>query len=101
MQKAKVRMNESGEGQLESRLNKLMEYLEEEGFMPEIEICGSGDKITVKECNCPFREVVKETRLPCKLEAIFYQKLFSEKVDRTSYIPDGDFSCTYEIPVSG
>lgn len=100
LQNAKVCMEVTGEDHLESRLNKLMGFLEEEGFMPEIEICDSGDKITVKECNCPFREVVKETRLPCKLEAIFYQKLFDEQIERTTYIPDGDFSCTYEIPVS-
>lgn len=100
LQKAKVRMNESGDDRLESRLKKLMGFLEEEGFMPEFKICDSGKKITVKECNCPFREVVKETRLPCKLEAMFYQKLFDEEIVRTFYIPDGDFSCTYEIPVT-
>lgn len=100
LQKAKKRMNEAGEGNLESRLDKLMGFLEEEGFMPEIETDDSGENITVRECNCPFSEVVKETRLPCKLEAIFYQKLFNEEIERTSYIAEGDFSCTYEIPTN-
>lgn len=98
--KARNRMDEASENNLKSRLSKLMGFLEEEGFMPEV---GSGREdgpIIIKECNCPFSEVVKETRLPCKLEAIFYQKLFGEEIERTSYIAEGDFSCTYEIPVS-
>jgi predicted ArsR family transcriptional regulator len=42
--------------------------------------------------------VVKETQLPCKLEAMFYKKLFSEKAERTTHIASGDHACTYDIP---
>jgi predicted ArsR family transcriptional regulator len=99
LKKAQSRMNEASDGDTKSRLGKLMSFLEEEGFMPELETDEQNGKVTIKECNCPFSEVVKETRLPCKLEAIFYQKLFEEEVVRTSYIAEGDFSCTYEIPL--
>lgn len=95
-QQAKYLMNSETDQQ--AGLKKLKSMFREEGFMPEIE--HSEKNITIKECNCPFSEVVKETRLPCKLEAMFYRKLFNDKVERTSYIADGDFSCTYEIPVS-
>lgn len=100
LKKARDRMDEASENNLKSRLSKLKVFLEEEGFMPEVESDPEDGTITIKECNCPFSEVVKETRLPCKLEAMFYQKLFNEKVKRTSHIADGDFACTYEIPVS-
>lgn len=93
-------MDEASENNLISRLSKLMGFLEEEGFMPEVDPGRKYGQVIIKECNCPFSEVVKETRLPCKLEAMFYQKLFGEEVERTSYIAEGDFSCTYEIPVS-
>ncbi|REL38602.1 DeoR family transcriptional regulator [Rhodohalobacter sp. SW132] len=101
LKKARNRMDEASENDLKSQLDKLMGFLEEEGFMPEAELDSEDGTITIKECNCPFREVVKETRLPCKLEAMFYRKLFNKNVERTSYIADGDFSCTYEIPVNG
>ncbi|MGM0459901.1 MAG: helix-turn-helix transcriptional regulator [Bacteroidota bacterium] len=100
LMKARNRMGEASENDLKSRLGKLMGYFEEEGFMPEVDSDSKDGTITIKECNCPFSEVVKETRLPCKLEAMFYRKLFNSNVERTSYIADGDFSCTYEIPVS-
>lgn len=99
LKKARNRMDQSSEEKLESRLDKLMGFLEEEGFMPEYETDTKGESITIRECNCPFNEVVKETHLPCKLEAMFYRKLFNENVERTTYIPDGDYSCTYEVPV--
>lgn len=97
---ARNRMDEASENDLKSRLGKLKEFLEEEGFMPEVDSDSNDGTITIKECNCPFSEVVKETRLPCKLEAMFYRKLFNKNVERTSYIADGDFSCTYEIPIN-
>lgn len=83
----------------EVRVRILMEMLEKEGFMPEYEIKEEAGTLTVKECNCPFSEVVKETRLPCKLEELFYKKLFNEEAERTTYIAEGDYSCTYNIPL--
>ncbi|MFU8862158.1 MAG: helix-turn-helix transcriptional regulator [Cyclonatronaceae bacterium] len=100
LEKARNRMDEASENDLKSRLGKLMGFLEEEGFMPEAETNMEDGTITIKECNCPFSQVIKETRLPCKLEAMFYRKLFNKNVERTSYIADGDFSCTYEIPIN-
>jgi len=83
---------------IEEKLVVLMDMLEEEGFMPEFNIDNESDRLTIKECNCPFSEVVKETQLPCKLEAMFFKRLFNEEVKRTSHIAEGDFSCTYNIP---
>ncbi len=83
------------ESDTQAKLTKLSEMLEEEGFMPEFET--DDDSITIKECNCPFSEVIKETRLPCKLEAEFYERLFEKSVERTTFIAEGDYSCTYCI----
>lgn len=95
--KVRDKMDDASKINMKLRLNKLKEFLEEEGFMPVIKLDLKDETITIKECNCPFSEVVKETRLPCKLEAMFYRKLFNKKVERVNYIPDGDFACTYEI----
>jgi len=99
LEEAEDRIEASGADDPESKITVLMEMLDEEGFMPEFDLDRESEKLAVKECNCPFSEVIKETRLPCKLEQMFYQKLFSEKTERITYIADGDHSCTYDIPV--
>lgn len=99
VEKARHRMDQSSETDLETRVESLTHMLEEEGFMPESNLDKDNDTLTIKECNCPFSEVVKETRLPCELEAMFFKKLFNENAERTSHIAEGDFSCTYDIPI--
>jgi len=80
---------------LEEKLEVLRRLLESEGFMPEVD---SGDQtVTVRECNCPFPESVKQTRIPCQLEKEFYETLFRTALDRVTYIPDGNAACTYEV----
>jgi predicted ArsR family transcriptional regulator len=84
-------------GDRNAKLESLKNMLTEEGFMPEYEVDEENNTIEFRECNCPFREVVKETRLPCQLEAEFYQNIFNGDAERTSYIADGDYSCSYLI----
>lgn len=94
-ERVKERLEGVSEDDLEKRLELLAEILDEEGFMPKIERTGEG--ITIRECNCPFPEAVKRTRLPCQLEAAFYEAVFGTKVERSNYIPDGYPACTYEL----
>lgn len=81
----------------EEKMQVLMDMLEREGFMPAYELNKKNETAEIHECNCPFTEIVKETRLPCKLEKQFFERLFNKEVERTSYIPDGDHSCSYCI----
>jgi predicted ArsR family transcriptional regulator len=99
LEEAQDRIKKSSAEDLESKVQILMQMLDEEGFMPEFEVNDSDQSLTVKECNCPFSEVIKETRLPCKLEEMFYKKLFNESAERTSYIADDEYSCTYNIQI--
>jgi len=84
-----------GEGR-EARLEVLRSILEDEGFMPEIDV--NDDGVTVREFNCPFAETVKRTKLPCRLEAEFFATLFDAAPERVSYIPEGRPACTYAFP---
>ncbi|WP_138429210.1 helix-turn-helix transcriptional regulator [Fodinibius saliphilus] len=96
---ARDRMDQSSAGDMESKLQVLMAMLEEEGFMPEFDLDTQEGKVEIKECNCPFSEVIKETRLPCQLEEMFYKKLFNEAAERTTFIAEGDHACTYDISI--
>ena len=94
-EKAQRRMDEASEEDTELRLQALTKMLEEEGFMPKI--TRKDNQVTIRECNCPFPESVKQTRIPCQLEAAFYEALFGAEVERSHYIPDGHPACTYQL----
>lgn len=88
---AKKMCEDAAAESVEEKLKVLTSMLEKEGFMPEYSDKG------IKECHCPFADVVKETRLPCRLEKQFISKILGHDVERTSYIPDGDFCCSYHL----
>lgn len=100
LEEAEQRMQEAGSEGIEEKLNVLIKMLEKEGFMPEFDLDKDNHGLMIKECNCPFSEVIKETRLPCKLEAMFYENIFNAKAERTTYIAEGDHACTYDIELS-
>lgn len=95
----KQKLREVAPDDLNAQLEVLRGILEEEGFMPQVD--HDGERITIRECNCPFPESVKKTRAPCHLEKAFYEALFETELDRVSYIPDGNPACTYEVEVDG
>lgn len=92
--KFKKRLETKGELSTKATQTALLEFLKDEGFMPEI-IKKKDGSITVRECNCPFSETIKVTRLPCQLEAIFLEQTLNARLERTSYIPAGATTCTY------
>lgn len=78
-------------------LKALADLLEAEGFMPEIHHDEASGAVIIRECNCPFKSVIRETSLPCRLETKFYEKIFGQSVTRIAFIPDGDDACSYRI----
>ena len=90
------RLAEADDEDLEARLEILGEFLDEQGFMPEIATDGDG-RVEIRECNCPLDKAVESTRLPCRLEADFLEKVVGQPLERVSYIPDGHTACVYEF----
>lgn len=80
---------------LTDKLAALEAFLREEGFVPEIDV--DGERVTIRECNCPFAEGVRATRLPCRLEAQLFEQVLQRNLSRVGYMPDGEPACTYEF----
>ena len=99
-EEAKHRLKSEQAKTIEDKIKILQNYLEEQGFMPNILVADSGT-LVIEECNCPFTNTVKETRLPCKLEAKFLQDFFAATLDRVTYIPEGNHACTYQMKLVG
>lgn len=92
----KHQMSISEDDSLDGQLKILQDILEEQGFMPEIQL--QPDKsVVIQECNCPFSETIKETHLPCKLEALFLEKILNAEMKRVSHIGSGNPFCIYEL----
>jgi predicted ArsR family transcriptional regulator len=85
---------EQVDGSLRERMNVLESFLEDEGFLPEVRIEEDGT-VEIKECNCPMPQVVSVTKLPCRLEARFLEKIVERGLDRVTYMPEGYATCTY------
>jgi predicted ArsR family transcriptional regulator len=96
-QAVKERLERVADGDLGERLEILRSVLEEEGFMPVID--AEDGAVTIRECNCPFPEAVKETKIPCRLERSFFESLFETELERVKYIPEGHPACTYTLSV--
>lgn len=78
-----------------ARMEALIAFLSEQGFLPEM---ASGEESTrVRVCNCPYRTAVAATRLPCKLEGEFLEALTGRQAKRIEYILDGDPCCVYRL----
>lgn len=80
---------------LEERLAIVEQFLAREGFLPEIDI--ADERVCIRECNCPFSESVRATKLPCRLEAQFLEFALQRELSRVSYMPEGHPTCTYEF----
>jgi len=93
LQEIERRLAQANAHTLEARLSVVRDFLEEEGFMPELVVSAQG--LEIRECNCPFTETVRHTRLPCQLEARFFEAVFQQQAMRVAYIPEGSPACTY------
>lgn len=91
----KRKLRQVASDDIDDKVETLREILEEEGFMPKI--TREDNQVTIRECNCPFPESVKETRIPCRLEEEFYEEIFETDLERVSHIPEGHSACTYEV----
>lgn len=79
-----------------ARLEAAVEVLREDGFMPELRETARGPELAL--CHCPIRDLVRATRLPCRLEVGYVRALLGEvALARTAYIPAGDGSCSYAV----
>ena len=76
------------------RLEEVANILSEQGFMAIVEEHGSRPRLRL--CHCPFRDLVEETKIPCRAEIGFVRELVGDGLTRVSYIPTGDASCSYE-----
>lgn len=83
---------------VESRLQRLVRLLSDEGYMAEWKT--ENGAITLAEHNCAIRAVAKRYPEICAAEARFLTDVLSAGVERRDHIAAGSNSCTYDITVA-
>jgi predicted ArsR family transcriptional regulator len=77
------------------RARELARIAAEHGHMTEaIEAHG---RVQLRHCNCPIQDIAARTAHPCQYEREMYERLLGATVTRSSWLGDGDTSCTYDI----
>ena len=78
------------------RLAALAAALTEDGFLAEASESEDGSR-HLRLCHCPWRRMVEVSRLPCRAELSLASELLGCRLERESYMPDGDATCTYLV----
>lgn len=78
------------------RVAEVARILSDEGFMAEVTEL-EGDHPGLNLCHCPLKEAVAATHLPCRAELAFVGELLGKPLTRTTYMPDGDLTCSYQV----
>ncbi|HKX03026.1 MAG TPA: MarR family transcriptional regulator [Methylomirabilota bacterium] len=78
------------------RVRALVRLTSERGHMTELVEAADGG-LKLRHCNCPIQDVAARGGHPCRQEQDLYRRLLGAAVVRSSWLGDGDASCTYEI----
>jgi predicted ArsR family transcriptional regulator len=80
----------------EERAQALAQLTTEQGHMTELVKRPDGG-LQLRHCNCPIQEVAARSGHPCRHEQELYERLLGVMVARSTWLGDGDASCTYDI----
>jgi predicted ArsR family transcriptional regulator len=80
----------------EDRVRALARLTSERGHMTEVVERPDGG-LQLRHCNCPIQDVAARGGHPCREEQDLYRRLLGTMVARSTWLGDGDTSCTYDI----
>lgn len=79
-----------------NRLDRLAVILSEQGFLAEVQP-GEGKELRLCIYHCPLWNLVSVSDLPCKSEMSLVGSLLEQELQRDSFMPAGDSTCTYSL----
>jgi predicted ArsR family transcriptional regulator len=79
----------------EDKVQELARVASEHGHMTEV--VKHDGKLELRHCNCPIQDIAVRTSYPCQQEQAMYERLLGTRVERKTWLGQGDSSCTYEI----
>jgi predicted ArsR family transcriptional regulator len=92
-----IRADLAGKG-LAERVAALDSHLEDQAFLPEMDVSDGSLKIHLM--NCPFRSVALQSKAVCSFDLNVISSVLDMKVERKDCIHDGDSGCMYTADLS-
>ena len=89
---------ELAEATIEEKVQAVVEFLNQQGFMAAWTM--EGDQLRLAEHNCAMRDVAEQFPEICQAEVQFLKDVLQSDIKRHSYIPDGCNACQYSITVN-
>jgi len=81
---------------LNQRLDKVVEYLNNQGYNASWETCEEG--YILQTSNCPYHFIATNDQMVCEMDMRFVASLLGVVPRRMSHKATGDDACTYLIP---
>lgn len=83
---------------LAERLDRVIDFLNERGYLARWEPCvGDGDSYVLYKHNCPYAGMAGEHRELCMMDQMLIDRLVGAHCDRTTSVANNDRCCTYRI----
>lgn len=80
---------------IEDRLEALVEIMGTEGFMARV--TRNGEDFQLTQCGCPYQSVAEQHPGICTIDLQLINTTLGTKVERESWILNGDHVCTFNI----
>ena len=78
------------------RLEELVRFMRERGFVARLSESET-ELPRLCLCHCPLRHVVRHSDLPCRAESRFLEAIIGGQLQRETWMPGGDGTCTYRL----
>lgn len=83
---------------LGERVASLERHLEDQTFLPEMDV--SDGSLKIRLMNCPFRSVALQSKAVCTFDLNVISSMLDMNVERHNCIHDGDSGCMYVADLS-
>jgi predicted ArsR family transcriptional regulator len=83
---------------LPERMQRLVEFLSEEGFDAQME--RRGDQVYIRELSCPYFRLGRQHPEVCTVDQAFIATALTLPVERVTCLLNGDAHCTFAININ-
>jgi predicted ArsR family transcriptional regulator len=81
---------------LSERLDKVVSYLNKQGYSASWESCEGG--FVLQTSNCPYHQIAATDKTMCEMDIRFVSSLLGVVPRRLTHMVEGDSTCAYLVP---
>ncbi len=83
---------------IEQRLTRLVNFLNQKGYVAKWDHAQDGDGYYLHTTNCPYHDISHNHTQVCVMDMTLISELLGTVPERRTWMTAGEFDCTYHIP---